>query len=181
MRFVCSTGVAFAAVTLSALAGPAEIDLIGLRMGQSEMADVTRLGTRTFSFSDTSWNLEIGGHRMPCLVEFIDAKLSSVICRTGDGSERYTVASNLQIHEELKTGYLKKFGTPDFDESREVQNRMGAKFMVNKVSWIDTLGNTLSLENMAGRVTAGGVSFISDAERRRRQDEKAKKDAEKKF
>lgn len=182
MKFVLSSiGFALGVVSLNVVAGPAEIDLIGLRMGQSEMSDIARLGTRTFPSSDTFWNLEIGGHKMPCLVKFIDGKLSSISCMTGDGSERHTVASNLQVHEELKAGYLKKFGKPDFDESKEVQNRMGAKFLENKVRWSDAIGNVLSLENMTSRVTSGSVKFVSDAEQRRSQEERAKKDAEKKF
>lgn len=182
MRILFNTiGVAIGLVTLSASAGPTEIDLIGLRMGKSEMSDVARLGTRTFQSSDRFWNLEIGGHRMPCLVKFIDDKLSSVSCLTGEGSERNTIASNLQVHDELKAGYLKKFGKPDFDESREVQNRMGAKFLENRVGWSDAMGNTLTLENMTSRVTSGSVNFTSDAEHKRRKEEQAKKDAEKKF
>ena len=183
MKFIFrSIGFALGVVSLNVLAGPAEIDLIGLRMGQSEMSDVARIGTKTFPPNDTFWNLEIGGHKMPCLVKFIDSKLSRISCLTGDGSGgRNTAASNLQVHEELKAGYLKKFGKPDLDESQEVQNRMGAKFLENKVKWSDAIGNVLSLENMTSRVTSGSVLFVSEAELRRSQEDRAKKDAEKKF
>jgi hypothetical protein len=183
MKFIFRwIGFALGVVSLNVLAGPAEIDLIGLRMGQSEVADVARLGTKRFPPDEEFWNLEIGGHKMPCSVKFIDGKLSRILCFTGDSSgTRNTAASNLQVHEELKAGYLKKFGKPDLDESQEVQNRMGAKFLQNKVRWNDAIGNFLSLENMSSRVTAGIVLFVSEAHQRRVQEEQAKKDAEKKF
>lgn len=176
-------GLAFAAVAASSVAGPAEIDLVGLKMGESELSDIQKIGTRVYPTSEVMWRLEIGGHPMPCYVKFLEGKLSGVNCRTGEGSgrERNTQASNKEVHEDLKAGYRKKFGKPDTDDVEEVQTRMGAKFLLNRVTWSDKAGNLLSISNMYSSIDTGSLIFLSQAERKRMAEDREKSEATKKF
>jgi hypothetical protein len=175
----------FVVSSAAAVAKPDELDLIGLRMGQSEAADVERIGKPVYPSIPSSnfWYLTIGGHEMPCSVTYIDGKLSQVLCMTGEGSggKRRTTASNEQVHTDLKSGYSQKFGKPEVDDFEEVRTRMGVKYTKNSVSWMDAKGNTLYITNLSSMVSSGGLHFTSAEKIKLDKEEKAKKDAAKQF
>lgn len=176
---VCSVLLLTAA---TAMARPHELDLIGLKMGVSQEADLNTAGKQLMK---GFWQLEIGGHQMRCTVKFLEEKLSAIHCPFGAGysssSQRSTEASNEQVFKDLKAGYLKKFGTPQTNESEVVENRMGAKFTKYDVRWEDDSGSTLGFSNMTSSVDRGSLLFISKAQSDQMAEERKKKEAQNKF
>lgn len=132
-------------------AGTSQIDMLGLIPGTSSPEQVAAV-------SSTSGRLQIGGHSLDCSTEFIDNKLSLVVCLTG---KDYSAATNDDVHRDLVIGFTKKFGKPDTDKDFPVRTRNGVTYQQNMVSWTDQGGNTLSLMSMFSRIDQGGLSMRS--------------------
>lgn len=166
------------------MAGPAQLDILGLLPGVSEAVDVRRAGMDPSSTSDEVVRLEIGGHAIPCATSYIDRKLASLGCLTGKGTGRYqtfTEASNTSVYSDLLSGFSKKFGKPDSISKEPVRTRLGVEHVINIATWVDKHGNRLQLVSMVDVVTAGMITFESAEYLRRQAAESAAAESKKKF
>lgn len=166
------------------MAGPAQLDVLGLLPGVSEAVDVRRAGMDPNSNSEESVRLEIGGHAIPCATSYIDQKLASLGCLTGKGTgrfETYTEASNTSVYSDLLSGFSRKFGKPDSTSKVPVRTRLGVEHVINIATWIDKRGNKLELISMVDVVTTGMITFESAEYLRRRAAESAAAESKKKF
>ena len=111
------TSIAIAAISFlvstTVLARPNQLDILGLVPGISELTQVQQAGIDLDNHSDKGIRLEIGGHKIPCALSFINDKLASLVCLTGNRTDKYTEASNIEVHSTLIIGFTKKFGKPD--------------------------------------------------------------------
>lgn len=166
------------------MAGPVQLDVLGLLPGVSEAVDVRRAGMDPNSTSDEVVRLEIGGHAIPCATSYIDQKLASLDCFTGKGTgryETYTEASNTSVYSDLLSGFSKKFGKPDSISKAPVRTRLGVEHVINIATWVDKRGNKLQLFSMVDVVTAGMITFESAEYLRRKAAESAAAESKKKF
>jgi len=189
---LCSNGIQMASVNIttvaiialvstSALAGPKQLNILGLIPGESELAQVQQAGVG--DKSENLVTLEIGGHKILCSTSFINGKLSNLLCLTGeaDGTQ-LTKASNIEVHETLKAGFTKKFGAPYSISNATVTTTMGMKkFNRQFVTWKDTRGNTLKLMSMTDDVRKGAILLMSSEELKRLDESHATVEARKKF
>ena len=121
--------------TTATYAGPPQLNVLGLVAGVSTKANVNKTVSGIFTVGDsTGVYLEIGGHRILCVAEFRDNKLDMLACATGENRNDpfKTKASNIQIYNDLKAGFTKKFGPPDLVESEPVRNALGVEFANKK-------------------------------------------------
>lgn len=170
--------LAFGFSVTSVVAGPTQMDILGLVPGISEPADVRKAGMDSSSTSDESVMLQIGGHAIPCTTSYIDRKLSSLGCITG---KKYTQASNITVYMDLLNGFSKKFGKPDSISKIPVRTGFGVEHEVNIATWVDKRGNKLQLVSMLGVVTEGMIAFESAEYLSKEAAESAAAQSKKKF
>lgn len=176
-----ATFVSLTAV-VSVFAGPAQLDVLGLIPGESEWAQVKQLGPEINP--GKSVRLEIGGHKMPCVVSLTNGKLSHMMCLIGKGTgkyDTYTEASNTEVYSTLLTGFTKKFGKPDSVNKGTVRTRIGVEYEQEFAVWRDKRGNELSLASMVDSVSMGGLIFESANYLKEKKEKDAAKDSERKF
>lgn len=138
----------------SAYAGTNQIDILGLVPDSSTQEQVEK--------AKAEYGYVIGGYELICIPEYIDGKLSQLLCVTGEESasrdrttDSYRLASNSEIHETLAKGFTKKFGAPSKIDNDTVTNGFGTQFNRNVVVWVDKKGNKLTLMSMASKVNEG--------------------------
>lgn len=171
-------------VATTTLAGPNQLDILGLVPGVSELPQVKQTSVDPNSNSNDSVTLEIGGYKIPCALSFLNSKLASLVCLTGKGTkkyEQYTEASNTEVHSTLTAGFTKKFGKPDSVTNKPVRTRMGVEYVQQFVTWKDKRGNELQLDSMAGTVNRGLISFESSEYLKEEAEKNAAEEARKKF
>lgn len=182
-RNIAATAITFLFAT-TVVAGPDQLDILGLVPGVSELPQIKQAGADSDSKSNDSVLLEIGGHKIPCALSLLNGKLASLVCFTGKGTEKYlkyTEASNTEVHSTLTAGFTKKFGKPDSVIREPVRTRMGVVYEQQFVTWKDKQGNKLQLVSMADSVSMGLIT-IESAEYLKQEIEKESADeAKKKF
>lgn len=172
-------------VSTTVLAGPDQLDILGLVPGVSELTQVKQAHVgRTPTINPTFVFLEIGGYKMPCFSSFLNGKLATLECRTGQGTEQYsqyTEASNTEVHSTLTAGFTKKFGKPDSVITKPVRTRMGVEYEQQFVTWKDKRGNKLELVSMADTVNEGLITLESSEHLKQEAEKNAEVEARKKF
>jgi hypothetical protein len=171
-------------LSTTVLAGPNQLDILGLVPGVSEPPQVKQAGVDPNSNSKESVMLEIGGYKIPCALSFLNGKLASLTCLTGEGTEeyeQYTKASNTEVHSTLTAGFTKKFGKPDSVNREPVRTRMGVEYEQQFVTWKDKRGNKLQLISMADTVNMGLITFESSEYLKEEAEKNAAEEARKKF
>jgi hypothetical protein len=165
-------------VSSIAFAGPDLIDIIGLVPGKSTWDEV-KAAARDGNDRRSGVTLEIGGHVLPCDIDFIEERLAEIFCFTGKES---TKASNVVIHDDFVRGFSKKFGKPDTNVSPSIRTKAGVDYSDNKVEWIDKKGNTLTLRlYMMNRIDKGGMQIRSAEFIKKEQEAAVVKQNSKKF
>jgi hypothetical protein len=144
----------------TAYAGTNQIDIIGLVPDVSTQEQVES--------AKAEFGYVIGGFELICIPEFIDGKLSQLLCVTGEDSasrdrttDSYRLASNSEIHKVLVSGFTKKYGAPSKIDNSTVSNRFGTEFNRNVVVWVDNKGNKLTLMSMATKIDEGMILLES--------------------
>lgn len=168
----------------TALAGPNQLDILGLIPGESELSQVKQASVDPNSNSDEIVRLEIGGHKIPCSMSFRNGKLARLFCLTGKGTKeyaQYTWASNTEVHSTLTAGFTKKFGKPDSVTKEVVRTRMGVEYEQQFVSWKDKRGNKLQLVSITDTVNMGRITFESSEYLKEEAEKNAAEEARKKF
>lgn len=140
-----------------------ELDVLGLIPGVSDREQVAKASEEGSLSSGRGGFFTIGGHRMPCVFDFIEGKLSEFNCFTGGGSPRYTEASNIQVHLVLKEGFTKKLGKPSSVAQMPIRTRLGVEYTREVVFWVDQKGNAVKLYSMTDRVDKGTLLMQSAA------------------
>lgn len=176
---------AIATVTAAAThAGPPQLDILGLVAGVSTKADVekTRSGFVRKGDSEGVY-LEIGGHRIFCAALFRDTKLDTLGCLTGKNQKAplKTKESNIQIYNDLKVGFTKKFGPPDVVDNQPARNALGAELENENVTWLDARGGVLHLEARRGKIDEGRIILISPEAVKQSKEKQEAEEAKKKF
>jgi len=162
-----------------AIAGPNQIDILGLIPGVSDSEDIKRVAVRD---GGRAVMLEIGGHSLPCIPSYIDNKLSGLVCLTGkNGGTRYTDESNTTIHVELWAGFAKKFGKVDAIDKSRVRTVLGSEHEKSTVMWKDKKGNILRLVSIFDSVTSGAIEMYSNEHLKNHAENRATREANKKF
>jgi len=172
-------------VSTAVLAGPDQLDILGLVPGVSELTQVQQAGDDPNSNSEKIVRLEIGGYKIPCSLSFLNGKLATLWCFTGKGTEeytqQYTEASNTEVHSTLTAGFTKKFGKPDTVDTEPVRTRMGVEYERQMVIWKDKRGNKLKLRSMVDTVNMGIITFESSEYLKQEAEKNAADEARKKF
>lgn len=173
----------------TALAGPNQLDILGLILGKSDLHQAKQLSEDQenqeylHDDNDTIVKLKIGGHIIPCSVSLRDGKLDALLCPTGsgEGKIRLTEASNTDVHSTLMSGFTRKFGKPDSVIEDSVSTRLGAKYKQQFVTWKDKRGNKLKLILIYNSVDMGLITFQSSAYLKEMAEREAAEEAQKKF
>jgi hypothetical protein len=170
--------VVLAAATTGVMAGPRQIDVLGLVPGVADEEAVAKASGSQSAPDGTANLFVIGGHEMLCKVSYVDSRLSRLGCYTG---VQATTASNQAVFAELLVGFSKKLGKPDSSTKESIRTRAGVPHERRIVRWIDTRGNRLTLFSIYDRVDAG--YFLLESADQRRQDaaESSAREASKKF
>lgn len=176
-------------VSTTVLAGPDQLDILGLVPGVSELTQVQQVRQADaapqpgFLRSRGVVYLEIGGHKMPCNPTFINGKLASLPCLTGTGKDdnQHTKATNTEVHSTLTAGFTKKFGEPDSVNTKPVRTRNGVEYEQQLVTWLDNRGNKLVLLSILGLVTQGFITLESSEYLEQEAEKNAENAARKKF
>ncbi len=179
-RNIAATAISFVFAT-TAVATPNQLDVLGLVPGVSELPQVIQAGDYSYSLGHSSVKLEIGGHRIPCSVDFRNDKLDRLTCFTGEDKHRFTEASNTQVHSTLTEGFTKKFGKPNSVIRDPVRTGMGVTYEQIIVTWKDKQGNILKLELMFDNVNTGAIFLQSAAYLKQLAADAAAAEAKKKF
>ena len=109
----------------------------------------------------------IGGFELRCSTQFLEDKLSSLVCVTGeeyfskDILDDNKLVSNLKVHSTLVKGFTKKYGPPDGDILSTMRTKLGVEHDVKRAFWKDKRGNKLALISRAGNTEVGGLTFES--------------------
>lgn len=180
---IAATAISFLFAT-AVVAGPNQLDILGLVPGVSELPQVKQASADSNSNSNDSVLLEIGGYRIPCALSLLNGKLASLTCFTGKGTEKYskyTEASNTEVHSTLTAGFTKKFGKPDSVIREPVRTRMGVEYEQQFVTWKDKRGSKLQLVSMADSVNMGLITFESAEYLKQEAEKNAADEAKKKF
>jgi hypothetical protein len=145
-------------LSTSVLAEPDQLDILGLIPDVSELPQTLQVGKEVSGSKDIRI-FEMGRHNIPCTVEFINDKLADITCFTGkrDESKKFTEASNIVVHSDMKAWFTEKFGKPDSIE----RTRWGVEDELEIVSWKDKRGNKLQLFSMFYQVDVGMISLQS--------------------
>lgn len=139
-----------------AIAGPNQIDVIGIIPGVSLESDVKAAWASPVG--ENTGYLEIGGYKMLCTALFDDGKLAQMMCATG---MKFSNASNMEIHRALRLGFAKKFGPADEIKNSPVRNSIGIVDQSIVVVWRDKQGNRLTLSSMNGKFDEGLLQLSS--------------------
>lgn len=137
------------------------LNVTGLVAGMSTPSQVKRRQ------NDRKDVFVIGGFELGCSTEFLEEKLSSLVCVTGktyysrDILDDRKVVSNLEVHSTLVKGFTKKYGSPKGDFLSKMRTRLGVEHDVKRVFWTDKRGNKLELISRAGDTEIGGLTFES--------------------
>ena len=116
---------------------------------------------------------------MPCIGDFSNGILERFICFTGD---KFTYNhSNVEIHDVLKRGFAKKFGSPTNDSDTPTRTRIGVDYNINITTWIDKKGNDLVLYSMMGKIDEGALVMTSYSKRMTDRNENIQQEKERKF
>lgn len=156
-------------------AGPDQIDVIGLIPGVSSAKEVNAAGVNS---GDNVFYLEIGGYKLPCLVEFLEGKLALMYCMTG---KKYAKASNIEIHEALHKGFMTKFDAPDSIQNKPIRTRLGVEYNSSEILWIDKHGNRLALFSMHGNINDGALFLTSSAMQQKEKEASEQREKARKF
>lgn len=138
------------------------INIVGLVPGVSKKWQVEKIENE----NDNSF--VVGGIALVCVDEYDAGTLSNLSCVTGEEycsrditRGKWHIVSNIEVHEILKKGFLKKFGQPEIDKYDKVRNGIGVEYLVNTVSWVDNKGNILVLTSRDGKINQGSLQLIS--------------------
>lgn len=184
---ICLTATAIASlISTTALAGPNQLDILGLIPGVSELAQVQQADFDQNRKSKDGVMLEIGGYKIPCGLSFLNGKLASLVCPTGTGTTgsveyKYTEASNIEVHSALTSGFTKKLGKPDSIIREAVRTGMGVEHENQLVTWIDKRGNKLQLISIDGNIKKGLITLMSSELLKQLEEKDAADNARKKF
>jgi len=155
------TFLAVFCTSTAAYAGTNQIDIIGLVPDVSTQEQVES--------AKAEFGYVIGGYEIICIPEYLDGKLSQLLCVTGEDSasrdratDSYRLASNAEIHKVLVKGFSKKYGAPSKIDNSTVTNGFGTEFNRSVVVWIDKKGNKLTLASMVTKVDEGMI-FLESA------------------
>lgn len=172
--------------SISAWAGPSQIEVIGLVPGETTQAQVDKIKLDS--------GFVIGGYRLICVDEYIDGFLSMFLCVTGEDYHSIDttvasprLASNTEVHAALLNGFVKKFGAPSKIESTTVRNRLGVEFGRNEAVWVDKKGNILtinsmaSVQDMATNINEGMLLLESSQFLKKREAEREEAEQQRKF
>lgn len=174
--------ILFGLSSILAFASPNQLDILGLVPGVSELSQVQNAADPNFK-SEKIVKLEIGGHKIPCAVSFLNGKLAHLSCTTGKGRGgiAWTEASNTEVHADLAAGFTKKFGIPNAIDKMPMRTRMGVTYENNIIGWKDKRGNQLYLYPMADIVDQGLITLSSFEYLQQEAGSKAENEARKKF
>ena len=145
------------AVTEDAIAD-GYLSVTGLVAGMSSSEQVER--------RKRSRGFVIGGFQLSCTTEFLDDRLASLVCATGEEYHSKDIivdtktATNVKVHTTLVKGFTRKYG-PGKSHDSTMRNLLGVEFDVNRTVWFDKRGNRLTLISRAGGVNIGGLTFES--------------------
>lgn len=182
MKRIIIAAIAFFSVPVIAQNVTDQIDIIGLIPGVSSASQFKAASIPTpeiLNYGGDSFMIEafeIGGFRLACEGEFEGDKMQKFSCPTGYGDE-----SNIDIHNVLKRGFQKKFGSPFSDTNSSVRNGLGTEYNVNDVMWADKLGNVLLLKSMDDKIDQGSLTLFSSSLVKKIQESNAQKDRARKF
>lgn len=176
---------------------PDQIDVLGLIPGVSTIVnfqkakiDLDKKPPNTNTTGNQGGGLfEIGGYKLPCIASFEDYKMEMFLCDFGGDDGMWKIAkflqknkevSNIEIHHDLKNGFLRKLGIPQNDDNLPMRNKLGVEYVNNMVTWIDKQGNSLTLNSISDRVDKGYLmllshSYIVKNEKKRLEEEKSKR------
>jgi len=182
INFKLFASIALISGSASVMAGPQQIDVLGLVPGVSgpeavRSANQDPTGLLGKGSGDAVF-LEVGGHRLFCFPSYIEDKLSRLRCLTGNN---WSKASSTQVFADLLAGFGKKFGKPDSATTEAVRTRAGVSYEKAIAQWIDMQGNTLSLWSLTQRIDEGLLLVVSAEQNRKDMDEFAAREAKKKF
>lgn len=147
--------VGFSLISTSVIAEPELIDVVGIVPGVTTFEQYKQVGLNRGSEVGL---IEIGGYKLMCLAKFRNNLLDTLRCSTG---EKFSKATNVEIHETLTRGFTAKLGEPTNNTNNPIRNGFGVEYTVNTVAWIDKQGNYLSLQNMDGRTDIGTLMLVS--------------------
>lgn len=142
--------------SFSAIAKPEEIDVLGLVPGKSTLEDIIKISAG--GIEGGLYYLVVGGYKLPCMPQFIQNKLSILVCPTGI---KYSSASNFEIHDQLKKGFTQKFGASTYTYVDPVLSRLGVEYKAEETWWVDDAGNALTLYSIQGQIDRGALSLMS--------------------
>jgi hypothetical protein len=174
---------------------PDRIDVLGLIPGVSTIMDFRKTEMNLdkkpldTTLTNTAYGIfEIGGYKLGCTALFEDNKMESFLCDFGgDGMwkilkllQKNKEVSNIEIHHDLKNGFMKKLGIPRTDDNLPMRNKLGVEYVNNMVTWIDKQGNYLGLVSIANRVDVGSLMLLSHghivkSEKKQVDEEKSKR------
>ena len=169
------------AVTLCLLSGislaqPNQLDVIGIIPGVTPK--------HTVESKQADYGYIIGGYELMCVPAYIDNNiLGQFTCFTGEKSgsrdvtkEKFTLVTNLEVHETLLKGFTRKFGKPEKDYNLARTTGFGVSYNTHTVEWRDKQGNKLVLMSMATKISEGALMLI--AAEKVQQDDQEKKQAD---
>ncbi|MND44810.1 hypothetical protein D3C80_356590 [compost metagenome] len=90
------------------------------------------------------------------------ADMNLVISKTGK-VQRISLSFSSKFYEQVEDAMFKKFGKPGVNQTSEVQNGYGAKFIQRELLWGDT-PNTVVMMKYANKVTDSFIMFSSAEE-----------------
>src|SRR5262249_11894845 len=73
------------------------------------------------------------------------------------GFESATLTFKTQSYGEISQAFIAKYGKPDSVKDSVVQNKMGATFADQTMTWAGKQGATIVLRKLAGKVTDGAA------------------------
>ncbi len=179
-----SVAAIFSIAATTALAGPNQLDILGLIPGESELSQVKQASVDPNSSSNKVVRLEIGGHKIHCTMSFRNEKLDNLFCITGKGPgkySQYTEASNTEVHSTLTAGFTNKFGKPDSVAREVIRTRVGVEYEQQFVTWKDKRGNMLQLISIIETVDMGLITFKSSEYIKEEAEKNAAEESRKKF
>lgn len=131
------------------------LDVIGLMPMVSTRDDVINRSSKRIP-PDTNL-FQIGGFDLPCIAEYESEKLNLLACITGGEKNQ----DNIEIHNVLKAGFTKKFGTPTLISNDPLRNTLEGNNTNEQLVWLDSIGNALILFARQGKLTQGSMVLIS--------------------
>jgi hypothetical protein len=149
-------------LSTSVLAELDQLDILGLVPGVSDSNQVRKIGKNFFSTEGQYFEIggifEIGGHETLCGVNFINGKLAMLTCWL---VSKYTKVPSHIVYSDMKEGFTRKFGKPDFVMSDSAYGRAR-----EILEWKDKQGNQLlltpaAIDNNNKEIDSGWIIFQS--------------------